>query len=177
MTCPESFSESKKNEMILDLYFFRPPAIERVDKENDNITITIKEDKEKNKKYIRETNGGICNIYNNLGSICTTDMNTTTDLKGHLLSYDELSITNITTDEKNSFLRTKITHLIDISEKIDNLKPKKYKNNLDIILPALEPYMKVDTHFTTDNFTELYNLVQDKSKAAKKKYFQKNLLN
>ena len=32
ITCPESFSESKKNEILLDLYFFRPPAIERADK-------------------------------------------------------------------------------------------------------------------------------------------------
>ena len=173
MTCPESFPESKKNEMILDLYFFRPPAIQRADKENDNITITIRDDKEKNKKYIRETNGGICNIYNNFGSKCTTDMNTTTDLEGHLLAYDELAITNITTDEKNSYLKTKITNLVDITETINNLKPEKYKNILDILLPALDPYMKVDIHFTTDNFTDLYNIVQEKSKSAKKNYIKK----
>ena len=173
MTCPESFPETKKNEIILDLYFFRPPAIQRADKENDNITITIRDDKEKNKKYIRETNGGICNIYNNFGSKCTTDMNTTTDLEGHLLAYDELAITNITTDEKNSYLKTKITNLVDITETINNLNPEKYKNILDVLLPALEPYMKVDIHFTTDNFTDLYNIVQEKSKSAKKNYIKK----
>jgi hypothetical protein len=32
ITCPESFSKSKKNEILLDLYFFRPPTIERADK-------------------------------------------------------------------------------------------------------------------------------------------------
>lgn len=42
ITCPESLSQSKKNEILLDLYFFRPPAIERADKKNSNITITIK---------------------------------------------------------------------------------------------------------------------------------------
>ena len=173
MTCPETFPDSKKNEMILDLYFFRPPAIQRADKENDNITITINENKENNKKYIRETNGGLCNIYDNFGSKCTTEMNTTTDLEGHLLSYDELAITNITTDENNSFLKTKLTNLIDISEKIDNLEPAKYKDKLDKILPMLEPYMKVDIHFTNDNFTDLYNLIQDKSKSKKKYYIQK----
>ena len=73
MACPESLSESKKNEIILDLYFFRPPAIQRADKENDNITITINEDKAMKKIYIRETNGGLCNIYDNFGSMCTTD--------------------------------------------------------------------------------------------------------
>ena len=173
MTCPESFPDSKKNEMILDLYFFRPPNIQRADKSNDNITITINEDKENNKTYIRETNGGLCNIFDNFGSMCTTDMNTTTDLEGHLLAYDELAITNITTDENNSYLKTKLTNLIDISEKIDNLDPVKYKNKLDKIMPKLEPYMKVDVHFTHDNFTDLYNLVQEKSKSDKKHYLPK----
>ena len=62
ITCPESFSNESKNIILLDLYFFRPPAIERADKKNDNITITIEEDKEKNRKYIHEVNGGLCNI-------------------------------------------------------------------------------------------------------------------
>ena len=173
MTCPESFSETKKNEIILDLYFFRPPAIQRADKDNDNITLTINEDKNNNKIYIRETNGGLCNIYDSFDSMCTTDMNTTTDLKGHLLSYDELAITNITTDDKNSFIKNKMTNLVDISEKIENLDPAKYKESLDKLLPMLNPYMKVDIHFTTDNFTDLYNLVQDKSKSSKKTYLKK----
>ena len=173
MSCPESLSESKKNEIYLDLYFFRPPAIQRADKENDNITITIKNDTERNIKYIRETNGGVCNIYDSIGSHCTTDMNTTTDLEGNLLSYDELAITNITTDEKNSFFKIKLTKLIDISDKNPNLEPKKYKNSLDKLLPMLQTYMKDDILFTTDNFTDLYNLVQDKSKSKKKTYISK----
>ena len=173
LTCPESFPKSKKNEIILDLYFYRPPAIQRADKENDNITITINDDKKNNKRYIREVNGGLCNIYNNTGSMCTTDMNTTTDLEGHILSYDELAITNITNDEKNSYIKRKISHLIDNSKKINNLDPVKYKNSLDKILPLLEPYMKVDIQFTTDDFIDLYNLVQDKSKSPKKTYIQK----
>jgi hypothetical protein len=32
----------KRNEIILDLYFFRPPAAERPDKEGDGITLNIK---------------------------------------------------------------------------------------------------------------------------------------
>ena len=171
MTCPESLSESKKNEIILDLYFFRPPAIQRADKENDNITITINEDKAMKKIYIRETNGGLCNIYDNFGSMCTTDMNTTTDLDGNLLSYDELAITNIITDENNSYIKNKVTHLIDISNTISGLDPAKYKNALDSLLPLLEPYMKVDIHFTSNNFSDLYSLVQDKIKFPKKKQF------
>ena len=173
MTCPESLSESKKNEMILDLYFFRPPAIQRASKEEDNITITIDKDEAKNRIYIRERNGGPCNIYDSLGSMCTTEMNTTTDLKGNLLSYDESAITNITKDENNSFIKIKTTNLLDVSEKIQNLDPLKYKNSLDKLFPMLQPYMKVDIHFTTDNFTDLYNIVQEKSKSKKKKYLLK----
>lgn len=169
ISCPESFSESKKNEILLDLYFFRPPAIERADKKNDNITITIKEDKNKNRKYIRETNGGTCNIYDNIGSLCTTDMNTTTDLEGNLLQYDELAITNITSDENNGYIKNKLTHLIDISEEIKDFNPLKYKTSLEKLLANLQPYMKEDIQFTTDDFNELYHLVKTKTKFFKKK--------
>ena len=86
MSCPESFPDTKKNEIYLDLYFFRPPAIKRADKENDGINVSIKDDKENKKRYIRETNEGTCNVQNNIGTKCTTDMNTTTDLEGTLLS-------------------------------------------------------------------------------------------
>ena len=173
MTCPESLPDTKVNEITLDLYFFRPPAIQRADKENDNITITKKDDIENNKRYIREENVGVCNIYDNFGSTCTTDMNTTTDLKGHLLSYDELAITNITTDENNSYLKIKTTALRDDTEKINNLDPEKYKTSLDKILPMLQPYMKEDILFTIDNFTDLYNIVQEKSKSEKKYFIKK----
>ena len=70
--CHEAFPESEKNQILLDLYFFRPPASKRIDKQADNITLEISEDG----KHIREINGGLCNIYNNFGSLCTTDMNT-----------------------------------------------------------------------------------------------------
>lgn len=173
ITCPESFSESKKNEILLDLYFFRPPAIERADKKNDNITITIKEDRNKNRRYIRETNGGTCNIYDNIGTLCTTEMNTTTDLEGNLLQYDEIAITNITTDENNGYIKNKLTHLIDISEQIKDFNPLKYKSSLEKLLANLQPYMKEDIQFTTDDFNELYHLVKTKTKFFKKKNSKK----
>ena len=173
ITCPESFSKSKKNEILLDLYFFRPPAIERADKKNSNITITIKEDKNKNRKYIRETNGGTCNLYDNIGSSCTTDSNTTTDLEGNLLQYDELAITNITNDENNGYIKNKKTHLIDITEQIKDFNPLKYKSSLEKLLANLEPYMKEDIQFTTDDFKELYHLVITKTKFLKKKKIEK----
>ena len=160
LTCPESLPEIKKNEIILDLYFFRPPAIQRADKENDNITISINEDIKNKKKYIREINGGLCNVYNNWGTECTTDMNTTLDLKNNLLSYDELAVTNIVYDDHNSFKKIKITKLNDITNK--NINKKIYKKNLDKLLPYIKPYMKNDIQFTRDNFTSLYDLVQNK---------------
>ena len=50
ITCHKDFPDIKKNEMLLDLYFFRSPAIERKNKTRDNITITIEEDKRANKR-------------------------------------------------------------------------------------------------------------------------------
>ena len=164
ITCPESFPEIQKNKILLDLYFLKPPAIERADKENNNITVIKSEDKAKNRKYIREMNGGLCNINNNLGSLCTTDMNTTTDLEGHLLQYDELAITNITTDKDNYYIKTKITHLVDETEKINYLDPYEHKKSLDNLLPYLEPYMKEDIQITDDDFEDIYNIIVHKSK-------------
>ena len=45
--------KKKKNEMILDLYFFRAPAIQRRNKQRDNITIEINDNTETNRRYIR----------------------------------------------------------------------------------------------------------------------------
>jgi hypothetical protein len=158
ITCPETFSKSKKNEIFLDLYFFRPPAIERANKKNNNITVIIDEDKEKNRKFIREYNGGLCNIHNNFDSFCTTDMNTTTDLEGNLLSYNEFAVTNITRDENNYYIRKKLTNLKDETDKTDNLDVIKYKESFEKLLYNLDPYMKEDIKFTTENFIELYNI-------------------
>ena len=129
MTCPESLPDNKRNEIILDLYFFRPPAAERADKEGDNITLTIKQENQITK--IHETNGGFCNIYNNLRSICTTDMNTTLDKEGNLLNYNEQAITIINYDDKNSYYKDKRTNLIDISETIKKSDIENYKHSLN----------------------------------------------
>jgi hypothetical protein len=53
-------------------------------------------------------NGDICNIENAYNSFCTTDMNTTKDLEGNLISYNELATTNLTTDENNYFIKNNI---------------------------------------------------------------------
>ena len=59
LKCPEAIPESQRNQILLDLYFFRPPASQRIDKENDNITLKITEDPKTNRTRIREINGGI----------------------------------------------------------------------------------------------------------------------
>jgi len=156
MTCPETLSESQKNRIILDLYFFRPPAIKRPDKVQGNITIT--KWRKKNKEYIRETNGGICDILNSFNSFCLTDMNTTTDLKKNILAYDELAFTNITRDEKNYYIKNKITNLVDKTESINSLDSNLYEEALNKILSKLKPYMTFDEHFSTEQFKELYKV-------------------
>ena len=40
IACHKSLPKSTRKSMILDLYFFRPPAIKRPDKEANNVTIT-----------------------------------------------------------------------------------------------------------------------------------------
>ena len=85
LTCHKSLSEFKKRMIVLDLYFFRPPAIKRLNKEENNITIN-EYNLNDGKKLIRETNGGICDIENAFSSFCTTEMNTTIDSQLNLRS-------------------------------------------------------------------------------------------
>ena len=149
--------------MLLDLYFFRSPAIERKNKTRDNITISIDDDDKNNRRHIREQNGGLCNIHNNWGSLCTTDMNITSDLEGNLLSYDEVAITNIVYDEKNSFTKNKVSNLVDHSEKITKEDAAIYRKNLENLLAKMKPYMEEDVQFPKEKFAELYDLVKNKN--------------
>ena len=160
MKCPQSLSENKRNEIILDLYFFRPPAAERIDKEGDNITIT--KNITENFTIISETNGGVCNIYNNLGSLCTTNMKTILDKEGNLLSYNERAFTLINYDEKNSYIKDKITNLIDISENIKKKDIRNYEKSLNNLLKIIEPYMKEETQFNKSEYEDLYNVTISK---------------
>lgn len=135
ISCHNKFSEAKKKSLVLDLYFFRPPGIKRLTKEEKNSTITRKT--EGNKKYIREKIGGICNIENAEDSFCTTDMNTTTDLENNILTYEEEAFMNITTDSQNSYIKIKNTKLVDNTKNAENLNAERYKNNLNNILTKL----------------------------------------
>ena len=167
ITCHKDFNELKKNEILLDLYFFRWPNIERRNSSRENITINIKDDLKNNRRYVREQNGGLCNIYNNWGSLCTTDMNITTDLEGNLVAYDEMAITNIIYDKHNSFKKEKKTNLVDHSESITKEETENYKNSLNKLLDKLKPYMKEDVQFTREQFDELYGLVKNKNSKDK----------
>ena len=110
MTCPEKLQTNIKLNMYLDLNFFRPVAIKK-DK-----NITVNKWKEGDKYYIREVYEGVCDIPDSLNSFCTTDMNTTMDINGTLLTYDEETVTHITNDDENSFYKIKTTNLLDKSE-------------------------------------------------------------
>ena len=172
ISCHEKFSEQKKKMLLLDLYFFRPPGIKRLTKENINNTITRKT--EGNKKYIRETNGGICDIDNAEYSFCTTDMNTTTDLENNILTYEEEAIMNITTDSQNSYIKTKNTKLVDITKNVENLNVKTYEKNLNNILNKLNPYLKNEVLFSNEDFNEVY-IVNKYGMNAFKKSQKRNL--
>ena len=174
MKCPESLHQNIRQAMILDLYFFRPPAIKRPEKEASNVTIT--KDKRDGKEFIRETNGGICDVPDALESFCTTEMNTTTDLEGNILTYDEIAFTNITHDKDNYYIKNKITNLKDETEKITNIDINAYKESLEIIIEKLKPYLKYYEEFSLDEFKELYriskNITEENPKQRRNLYQQ-----
>ena len=182
MKCPESISDGKIKGIILDLYFFRPPAIERPDKKKNNVTI-IKQNLENNKTFIRETNGGLCDIENPFNSFCTTEMNTTTDAEGNLLTYDEIAFIEVKNDELNSYKKNKLTNLIDITDEIGSFNKLEYKQKLDFLLSKFEPYMKYNEFFTMEQFEELYDVSKginrrrlDSNNGNIKTYIQKKTL-
>ena len=168
ISCPESFPESIIKGMVLDLYFFRPPAIKRPDKKRNNVSIDIKE-LEGKKTFIRETNGGLCDIENGFNSFCTTEMNTTKDEEENLEKYDEIAYSKIIIDENNMYEKNKLTNLEDISKQTKILDKKKHKEILDKLLPKLEPYFKHQKLFSSEQFEELYDISKNNGKNTKRR--------
>ena len=156
MLCPESLNRNIRQAMILDLYFFRPPAIKRPDKENNNVTIV--QETKNGKKYIRETNGGICDVPDSFESYCSTEMNTTTDLEGNILTYEEIAFTDIHHDENNTYTKNKITSLKDETENLSNIDKEAYKEALEILIEKLTPFFKFYDEFSVEKFKELYKV-------------------
>lgn len=156
MICPEKLQTNIKQNMFLDLNFFRPIAIKRLDKIGGNITLN--KWKEGDIYYIRELNGGICDIPDSFNSFCTTDMNTTMDINGSLLTYDEEAVTHITNDDENSFYKIKNTNLIDKSDELKNVDKTSYEEVLNNMISKLIPYMIYNEKVSDEDFKELYNL-------------------
>ena len=154
MKCPESLSEFKKNSILSDIHFFKPTSIKRANKEKRNITITQKTDG--NKYLIREKIGGSCPFGNQLNSLCTNDMNITKDSGGNIISLNEENITTISKNNNNSFLRNKMTNLLDITNETEYLSSEKYLSILNKILPKLNKYMKLKEYISIDDLHEIY---------------------
>ena len=157
MSCPESLPRKIRETMILDLYFFRPPAIKRPKKESNNVNIT--KTKKDDNELIIEKNRGICDVPDALESFCTTEMNTTTDKSGNVLFYDEIAYTNITHDENNFYIKNKITNLKDESEKLAGIDKDAYSEALNILIEKLKPYFKYYEEFSLDDFKKLYKMI------------------
>ena len=155
--CPKSIPERKIKGIVLDLYFYRPPGVKRVEKEKNNITITI-QDIGEGKLKIREINGGRCEDETGFYSFCSTDFNATKDSEGNLLLYDELCYTNIEDDEFNYYTKKKETHLIDITDRNDTSKPTIYKEKMDLLLEKINPYMKYYEQVSDQQFKEIYDI-------------------
>jgi hypothetical protein len=121
--------------------------------------ITINKWKEGDIYYIREfNNGGICPINHSYNSCFITDMNTTKDINGTLLTYDKEEVTYITKDEKNSFYKYKITNLKDNSNELTNIDKISYEEVLNKIISQLDFYMIYKEEFSDEEFKTVYNL-------------------
>ena len=165
LSCPDTLSKGRKDTMVLDLYFYKPPSIERPNKGNGvNINVQQKDDK----IYIRNTDIGKCSIKSPYLSNCTTDFNLTTDLEGNVLAYEELCFSNITADERNIYIKNKITKLLDVTDDY-NIDSEKYKAKLNEFLPLLTPYMKYNQLFNFSQFKELYNTVKNSTSYNKRR--------
>ena len=155
ITCHKLIPEYKKRMIVLDVYFFRPPAIKRFNQENSNNTITYY-NLDNNKKLIRETNGGICDIENAFSSFCTTDMNITIDSQLNLLEYEEVATMVVIKDENNAYEKNKFTKLIDETSQMSSFNPEEFEKSLNKLLPKLEPYFQTDILFTKEKYEEVY---------------------
>ena len=123
--------------MMLDFYFFRPPAIEKPQKENPLKYVRIDTYPTSYGKFNREFNSGICDVIKPLNSYCTTDMNTTTDFNNNVMTYDEYAYSCINVDSENSYVKKKVTHLKDITNLTEYLNKETHKNQLDYFLGKL----------------------------------------
>ena len=106
------------------MYFYKPPSIQRPIKCKRNININAgqKEDK----IDVRDLEIRICCIKSPQLSNWTTDFNLTTDLNGNVLNYEELCFSNIKTNEKNYYIKNKVTKLLDVTDNYTNINSDKY---------------------------------------------------
>ena len=89
-------------------------------------------------------------------SFCSTDMNTTIDSEFNLLEYEEIAIMEVENDDKNSYKKTKITKLVDETNNVTSFNYEKYEENLNKLLPKLEPYFQTDILFSKEDYEEVY---------------------
>lgn len=172
--CPKAMNEGKMKGIILDIYFYRPPGVKRLDKEGNNITIKI-EKFENGTELINEKNGGKCK--GSINAICTTDMNTTKDSNGNLISYKEIATTNNIIDEQNKYSKIKESFLEDITDKNNNTKGEIYKKNMEKLLEKLNPYLFYYEQVSEEQFKELYDLSVNGNLPESKKIRKRKLLN
>ena len=170
--CPKSINGRRIRGIILDLYFYRPPGIKRVEKNKQNTTIDI-QNLEDGKVILRETNGRPCRGSLYL-SFCSTDMNITKDAEDNLISYQERSFTNITQNNNNYYLKDKYTYVKDITNKSNEDEAKLYKEKMEELLEKLNPYMEYHEQISEEQFKEIYDIsINGKLPEKKRKLYSK----
>ena len=142
--CPESLPIPKKLEIALNFIKY----LNINDKNGEEIiNITKNEEIIENKKYIKENKKLKCNN-KYLNSECLKEINKTIDLKGNVISYDEIFYNNKTNDNHNSYIKTMNLKLIDNTKDIKLYSPENYNIILNKLLSKLKPYLKFEDKFT-----------------------------
>ena len=83
-------------------------------------------------------------------------MNTTVDSEYNILEYNEVAVMEIKNDDNNKYYKNKITKLIDETNKMTSYNYEKYEENLNKILPKLEPHFQTDILFSKNDYEEVY---------------------
>ena len=147
ISCHESLKENIKRQILSDLYYFRPNG--KLFYKDDEFSVI----KEKDKKIIIRKSKGKCNIKTISNTYCDLDMNITKDSNGNLLLFNEIILSNITSDISNGLNKYKSTKL-----EIMSSNQNDYKKNLFLILNKLEPNLKKEkASMITRKLSSYYN--------------------
>ena len=167
LTCPDTLSNSFKNEIIQIFQNIKPNSTKEILLENNNVFNYIKGDK----IYINITNNNCLNNNENFNDLnkCNSSKIIITDRDGNIISNKKTISKNIIYDKNNNFSENFIYDFQNILEEknISKFNPKIFKTNLDIIFSNTESLMRKEIYI--NNFTQYFIDLTTKNEEKEKK--------